>query len=1080
MPPTRYFRSAPPEITWDLSGVSGPAFEALIARHLQSLYSYDRKNIRVRQTPGHDRGKDVLIRTRRDIDVFGVKIPAPARGWRTIHVECKLRTGDRLDTEFFFDFAQFTDDTMPEYYFLVTTTSVTPYVHHKAVTTCAKDNVEFRLIDRVMLAEYLSRHKVPAGKVPDVRLPQDLAVEYQVESSLYATDGQIDIYLVIRNFLPDTKAYRMSLATNESWSMSDAPHALTDVLEPLEARTYKLVAKRRYFDAGADRLEIAVTIDNDQSAITVTAPKVTFDFMPSLFGAHHQATVRRLYRAIDGNQGFLLFSVTGQAGVGKTRVIMDALSEFVDSNVDVAKIYFQRTDQTDDALRVFDRFKLRLPRSTATNAQLLASLFKRFPDPMRNRVLVLEDLHHASKAVLDVIKDAVLRPPAAGSPMAVILTGRNDFTFPNEHYFSLLQLLGITGESDCSVELKPLKKLETLNLIRATIKGAPDVVVDRVYALSENLPFHVMQAIEYLLEVRVAQLLNRNQVGIPHVDRFPAKRHIPDTIEQLYDLRFDALLKKRFGDVMIDFLTIQSFFGFVIQPTLIREVLDAHDTDAILATLMQYRFIEHQLDGELTFCHENLLAALRTRARRPEHRIRASRLVLARPELFRLLGDLDQGDVLFLNGAYGDALQQFRRITDAIKPIDNFSSEDLDVRFFHYIDAVFECALANGEAPDLLRKILLAKAYMGIHNYPLYLGAKACEAALAQLRRVKLPEAARVVAESEIRQLRAHGLLNMGHTRQALGQMLELEQRVRTEPLLAEQHELVFDLYDRMHELYKKYNHFEVAASYSRQAREVADASRNRKLLACHAITEVGTHLYRDAALALERATWAHELCCAHGAYRLRVYTRLSKLVASALTMPKKAALAKLLPDIRSILQEAMLKNLSDSLMRSQLFLATLTYLLAPSDASALDEAEQHIKAGINNCAKFGNGLFEWLFYNLSAVIKHARREKPRVVADLFMTAIDRLDHQALLFVGRHDFTYPNVFVISNALQFWSFSERDARDLLDRVTDYDTEPTIETWRAASNLLKKKRLFFQPPVSFACLSDPVHNYWLPIL
>lgn len=55
---------------------------------------------------------------------------------------------------------------------------------------------------------------------------------------------------------------------------------------------------------------------------------------------------------------------------------------------------------------------------------------------------------------------------------------------------------------------------------------------------------------------------------------------------------------------------------------------------------------------------------------------------VGRPRLFELLDDLERGEVLFLAGAFADALKQFRRLVDDVDRTDNFSSEDLDVRFF--------------------------------------------------------------------------------------------------------------------------------------------------------------------------------------------------------------------------------------------------------------------------------------------------------------------------------------------------------------------------------------------------------------
>ena len=159
--------------------------------------------------------------------------------------------------------------------------------------------------------------------------------------------------------------------------------------------------------------------------------------------------------------------------------------------------------------------------------------------------------------------------------------------------------------------------------------------------------------------------------------------------------------------------------------------------------------------------------------------------------------DLDQGEVLFLNEKYEEAFASFQRVLTAVSCIVSFSSEELEVRFFRYIDAVFEVAVRCCADPELLKKIILAKAYMGIHNYPLYLGTVACDTALEQLKRIDLPME-RIVVELEIRQLQAHGFLNMGRTMQSSGIMLELDQFARTNSELAQHPELLFDLYDRL------------------------------------------------------------------------------------------------------------------------------------------------------------------------------------------------------------------------------------------------------------------------------------------
>src|SRR5262249_6789270 len=113
---TRFVGIAPADVTWALGGMKGLEFETIIARHLQALYAYNRDAIHVEQTrESHDRGRDIIITTRLGISLFGIETPPRVRRPTKIYIECKLRTGDRLEPEFFFDFAQFPDEGVPDH-----------------------------------------------------------------------------------------------------------------------------------------------------------------------------------------------------------------------------------------------------------------------------------------------------------------------------------------------------------------------------------------------------------------------------------------------------------------------------------------------------------------------------------------------------------------------------------------------------------------------------------------------------------------------------------------------------------------------------------------------------------------------------------------------------------------------------------------------------------------------------------------------------------------------------------------------------------------------------------------------------
>jgi hypothetical protein len=322
----------------------------------------------------------------------------------------------------------------------------------------------------------------------------------------------------------------------------------------------------------------------------------------------------------------------------------------------------------------------------------------------------------------------------------------------------------------------------------------------------------------------------------------------------------------------------------------------------------------------------------------------------------------------------------------------------------------------------------------------------------------------------------------MGKTMKASGIMFELDQFLRSNADRVTARELVFDVYDRLQELYKKWNHEALARNYGRLARRVAEESGNRKLLACHAITEAGMDLYRDPPNARKNATWSHALCTTHGAFRLKVYTRLSTYVTQALADPTPTTWRAILPKAKRVVRDAAMNNLSDSLMRAHLLVATLMYLSDPGDLRVIARAENHVRAGIDSCVKFGNGLYSWLLYNLSGVLRDARSAEKEEVWEQFGAARRDLDLQSLFFVGRKDCTYPSVFVISNIVRFRAFYDHlDALEILGCITDYDSERSQDTRENALRLVcSKTRLFFRPRRRPTCFVDPKHQYWLPIL
>ena len=114
------------------------------------------------------------------------------------------------------------------------------------------------------------------------------------------------------------------------------------------------------------------------------------------------------------------------------------------------------------------------------------------------------------------------------------------------------------------------------------------------------------------------------------------------------------------------------------------------------------------------------------------------------------------------------------------------------------------------------------------------------------------------------------------------------------------------------------------------------------------------------------------------------------------------------------LLEQSLQNNYVNSILRIQLFLATLFYLKKEHN-----NARRYIEQGIDSCIKFGYGTYLWHFYNLRAILETVACEKRNIIQRSFETAYRILRQQNLLFLGNCDFTYENVIALTNVAKFY-------------------------------------------------------------
>jgi hypothetical protein len=1032
--------TSPNSLRWRLGQLGGHAFDDLLFDVLSQELKGQDPQVRLKQTPRvEDRGRDIEIVTSAVLHFGGVSIHPPSAAPHTILLEVKtVMSGSkpRIPLSAFGKNYLQVRDLSYSHFVLMTNASISPKSARQVSESFSGAGKQFILIDEYLLWVLLERNGVTAQLPSRLPLkPTDLVVETQVERTVEGEAVVLEIDLMIRNYSNVARRVTLESLSDLTWRQSISE--VTRTIDPGRFETFHLLAKSRRRESGS--LELCLhDQDGTEYPIRFAAEDIAFDFKPPLVGERHHFCLNELARALVTNVPSKLISVVGGAGRGKTRLVDEALQLTARATRKVVPALID-PDRPELALDILLRgLDAALGANSAGNAlnveperdspaanrflHLLASLDHSF----YSVVILLEDLHHASESMCGLIREFLRIDRSGLCPLTIIISGRDDYSFPNDAYFALLDVLAHAeaerssnrGTHINTVRIPDFTPEDSRLLIRAIVRDAPPYAIERLETIGENVPFFIVQAIEYMLETGIAVLLSRESVGIPNPAVFGSRAGFPTAMKSVLNGRIAALEVLPAGPRLRHFLEVSSFFGQILPQDVELVLLGDVSADNVEALLVGRRFLKRADDGSLQWYHENILHLLQELVHADGRAASLTQEIASTPALFRHFTGWRAGRILSEAGRHSDAWVYFQSIGSVADGMTNFSSVNVDSTCFDYLDTAFESAIACDQPPPRLIRLLLLHTYIGVHHRSGRYGPDTATRSLARLSRVRGNDKELLEAQAKISQLQAHGLLDIGEIGPATKLFLELEGAIKQPGSSLRQPDLLFDLYNRLQDVYRMHNHLAVSERYG----ELADAMARQsggELQTVSMLDSAIVYHYIDTARCIRLHEDALAFARFFGTRRHVAHIEVGLIVASLSEARKDVERLK---DLMTQTSEVLRRALDDSygalLARIYLTLACLAHLLASFDVLPWSAVDKYIDLSLNAAVTYRAGYDVWMIYNLKA-IRALRAGRPiKEVSAYFATALRLLRRSSLLFLGNLDLTFENIIVLSNILRF--------------------------------------------------------------
>ena len=997
----RYNNNNSPNKEWKLGEYLGTPFEFFILNLIRNQLKNVYPHVKVNETPRvGDGGKDIIVSSNLgQIEILGQIFVSRNNSLR-IYFECKSTDDNVLRYDKLASSISRVQHEAIDYYVLVTNSTILPqaYWYITKEFESSDNGIRFVLIDSFLLGTYLVKNDYidelnNPYKTNDIA---DFYYDYQVET-LKELNNDYNIYIYFRNYTSNNKYCELQLSSDIDWYMID--EKISFVIPSKETVSKKLYVKREHFD-GFEDLLFRLQLNGQESVITISGIKGVQDFETPFFGETRKNLLSKIINMIKSISPPMIICFWGDSGIGKTRMTKEIYYKLKGTTFDFLSIKIQSGNKY---LTLINNFLYEKGYVKKKNYDSLSKMISDCNNIFSNHaIIMIDDLHYASKELLDELKIVT----KFDAPVTLILCGRTDYSIGDINYISFVYWSN-TDLVEYSYNLSPLSDAETKSFIRAIIDGIPESALERLAILSMNNPLFIVQYIEYLLDSKLVKLINRNTVGIIDINSFHSKRNVPQKISDIYRLRLSNLQTSNFGNQCMDILYTLALCNGKINSDYFYKYIESDSM--CLYELYKRRFISCENSNEISIIHESLFIYLYSNLMSKKKILKELASVLIhKPNIDLELNDFHLGRLCMFSNDYNRAIAYFDPIISWLKLADNISNLNIDMKYYEYLNDIFEVLRTKKAMLALAKKALLLRIYITLHHLAPINAVNECEETIKKLEKYKLNSDEEY--NLSIQELKAHALMNSALYQDGEIILKEIQVQWITDNRIIND-ETLFDLYDRLSSIYRHFNLKSLAVKYNNLSRNLALEHQDNKLLMLSDRTKYKIYLYTEPLLSFESIEETIELNKINRLERIQMDNALDECGYNIL-INKSLEIDTTLNTINTYLDTIDKKEFHRAKIHAYLLLSTC--FLLKNDSLSIIMAKKYTEMAIDLSTSYGIVKYLWRLYNLYGIIKMRLHCSGDDVYRTFNTVFDILKNRGLLFIGNRDLCHGNILALSN------------------------------------------------------------------